>query len=291
MSLNIYITGATPGSGKSLIVLGMMELLTGYVGKAGFFRPVIASRKDLDPAIHLIRSRYGLELPCDSLYGCTHETALELVAAGQQDELLKLILDKFKTLESQCDAVLCSGTDYSGVSAALEFDFNVALAKNLGCLLVPVINGRDRNSRHLADAARAMLEALGKRGCDLLTLVVNHVGPDVMEETSRELSQTIGSGVPAYGLPDNAMLEMPSVGEIARALNAQWISGQEQGFDREVVHYKVAAMELPNFLAHLENGSLVVAPGDRSDIILGSLASDASSSYPQIAGLLLRQLA
>ena len=175
MSLNIYVTGASPGSGKSLIVLGMMELLTAHVEKVGLFRPIIASDHEPDPNIHLAKARYGLEFPDDSLYGCTDETALELVAAGRQDELLKLILDKFKALESQCDAVLCSGTDYASVSAALEFDFNVELANNLGCLLVPVINGRRRNSRRLADATSALLESLEERGSDVLVMVVNRV--------------------------------------------------------------------------------------------------------------------
>ena len=46
-------------------------------------------------------------------------------------------------------------------------------------------------------------------------------------------------------------------------------------------------MGLPNFLDHLEEGSLVVTPGDRSDIILGTLAADRSSSYPRVAGMVL----
>jgi len=46
-------------------------------------------------------------------------------------------------------------------------------------------------------------------------------------------------------------------------------------------------MELPNFLDHLEEGSLVITPGDRSDIILGTLAADRSNSYPRVAGMVL----
>ncbi len=287
MSLNIYVTGAGPGNGKSLIVLGLMELLTGHVGRVGLFRPVIASDEKPDPNIHLVTARYGLHFPHAQMYGCPEEAALELVAAGQKDELIKRILEKFKDLEEQCDAVVCAGTDYSTVSAALEFDFNVELATNLGCLLVPVINGQKRDGSRLAEAARALLEALGKRECDLLALVVNRVAPGDLQELLSQLAKSFDGAVPAYAFPETPMLGMPSVGEVARALNADWISGQELGYDRQVAHYKVAAMELPNFLDHLEEGSLVVTPGDRSDIVLGSLASDHSSTYPQIAGLLL----
>ena len=46
-------------------------------------------------------------------------------------------------------------------------------------------------------------------------------------------------------------------------------------------------MQLPDFLNHVENGSLIITPGDRADIILGSLLSYPSTKYPQIAGILL----
>jgi phosphate acetyltransferase len=49
----------------------------------------------------------------------------------------------------------------------------------------------------------------------------------------------------------------------------------------------VAAMQIGNFLDYIEKGSLVVTPGDRSDIIVSALASRLSAAYPDIAGILL----
>ena len=46
-------------------------------------------------------------------------------------------------------------------------------------------------------------------------------------------------------------------------------------------------MQVPDFLDHLEQGSLVMTPGDRADIILACLISYPSTACPQIAGLLL----
>ena len=46
-------------------------------------------------------------------------------------------------------------------------------------------------------------------------------------------------------------------------------------------------MELPHFLDHLEEGSLVITPGDRSDIVIGTLVADTATSYPGIAGIIL----
>jgi len=70
-------------------------------------------------------------------------------------------------------------------------------------------------------------------------------------------------------------------------LKAEVVSGDRHALNREVLHYKVAAMLVPDFLDYVEAGDLIITPGDRSDIILASLLSYQSSNYPQIAGLLL----
>jgi len=46
-------------------------------------------------------------------------------------------------------------------------------------------------------------------------------------------------------------------------------------------------MELPHFLDHLEEASLVITPGDRSDIMIGTIVADAATSYPGVAGVIL----
>jgi phosphate acetyltransferase len=46
-------------------------------------------------------------------------------------------------------------------------------------------------------------------------------------------------------------------------------------------------MELPNFLSYIKEGTVVITPGDRSDILLGSLVADASTTFPHVAGIIL----
>lgn len=43
MLRSVYIAGAEPGSGKSIVVLGMMEMLSAITKRVGFF--VLLSRK------------------------------------------------------------------------------------------------------------------------------------------------------------------------------------------------------------------------------------------------------
>jgi phosphate acetyltransferase len=46
-------------------------------------------------------------------------------------------------------------------------------------------------------------------------------------------------------------------------------------------------MELPHFLEYIHDGTLLITPADRSDIILGGLLAHRSTNYPQISGILL----
>jgi phosphate acetyltransferase len=75
--------------------------------------------------------------------------------------------------------------------------------------------------------------------------------------------------------------------DIAQELDAVCLYGNPETLNREVYNNKVAAMLLPDFLNYVEDHSLIITPGDRSDIILGSLMSYPSRAFPQIAGLLL----
>jgi phosphate acetyltransferase len=287
MSQGVYIAGTEARNGKSVVVLALMEHLAGHGRKAGFFRPVIRDEDGRDSLIHLIRTRYGLEFPYEAMYGCKIETARNLITQGKLNSLYSVILEKYKALEAQCDFVLSVGTDYTGVSDALEFDFNVDVANHLGCLILPVIKGRGRKAGQLAVFTRALVKTLRERNCSLLAAIINRVIPNEIAGIKDELKGTFNEGVPLYIIPEHPVLGKPTIGEIASALNAEWISRDDEAMDREVTHFKVAAMELPNFLDHLEDGSLIITPGDRSDMILGSILSDTSDAYPRISGLLL----
>lgn len=282
---SLYVAGAEPRSGKSIVVLGMMEMLSAVAPtRVGFFRPVIKSKDGWDSLIHLITRRYNIQLPKEELYGCTQEEAGELIAAGKYEDLLKTIIAKYKALEQKMDVVVCAGTDFSGSTSALELDFNADLANHFGCLLLPVVHGHERSGHETADVLKVVEEHLLDQNCDLLAAVVNRVDRDQLDEVTKDLATT---NLPFYVIPERPSLEKPTVGEIRRALGFDVIAGDKQALSHIVECYTVAAMQLQDFLNHLQDCSLVITPGDRSDIILGTLAADTSANNPTVAGILL----
>jgi phosphate acetyltransferase len=178
-------------------------------------------------------------------------------------------------------------TDYTGVSSAFEFDFNADVTNNLGCPILAVINGRRKPPEEITDAVRVARESYEDHGCTILATIVNRVDPQNFTSFSEGLKTEKPDTEPLYTLPEEPLLGKPTVGEIATTLKSQIIQSTPQEFNREVLDFKVAAMNLPNFLERMADGDLIITPSDRADIILGCLAASVSDTYPNISGLLL----
>lgn len=282
---DIYITGTNRNSGKSIIMLAIMELLMGHAGKIGFFRPIIQSGDKKDELIQFILYRYQLDLPYEALYGCQSQQARELLANEQYDELHKIILGKYRALKSQCDFVLCIGSDYRHGESMFEFDFNAQVANNLDCVMFPVMPAGDMDNLQTLNNLASLKHELNEHDNDVLAVVINGVNFKNIES----LRSTLGNSgsFPIYVVPAEPSLEKPTIGNIAHALDAKLFTSDNTSLGREVYHYKVAAMLVPDFLDYVQAGDLIITPGDRSDIILASLLTYHSTNYPQIAGLLL----
>jgi phosphate acetyltransferase len=285
ISQNIYISGADEWSGNTAIILAMMEMLAGHAGHISFFRPIIDSGIEKDPLIQLISDRYVLAQPYDLLYGCTSEQASKLLVDDRYDELLKIILEKYRALKDVSLQVLCVGSDYRHGDFVSEFDFNADVANNLGCVLMPILQGADKSNEEILDQLASLKHALHEQGSGLLATVIN--GVNDRQVASLRQSIVYAPDFPVYVIPSEPSLDKPTIGNIAKSLGAKIFSGDTNAMSREVYHYKVAAMLVPDFLDYVEDGDLIITPGDRADIILASLMTYYSKNYPQIAGLLL----
>jgi phosphate acetyltransferase len=285
MTRDIYIAAAERGSGKSVIALGIMEMLKGRSDRVGVFRPLQPTPEQPDMLAQLLSSRYQLTDGQDLIFGSSDAAARELIAADRYDELLQRMLERFAELKERCDQVLCIGTDYSRTASALEFDFNTDLANNLGCVIMPVVLGHGRSVAVTAEATVAFEESLESRHCDVLATVINRVAPSHVAALTAQLATR--GGPPRYVVRNHPTLDAPTLADVQRALAATRVWGDHEQLSREVLGYKVAAMQLPHFLDYVAEGDLIIVPGDRADIIVGSLLSYASGNYPQIAGLVL----
>jgi phosphate acetyltransferase len=282
---HLYITGTARRSGKSALSLGFMDRLTAAGGSAAYFRPIITDVEDR--VLQLMLTRYGTELEHSAHYGLLARDAHRLLAVGNKNEVIKSVLDRFHVLSKQHRNILCEGTDFSKSLPGADLDFNLELANHLGCQVVVIIDGYQRDEEQLLEDLQSLQETLAEHHSQVFALFINRVDPSLSEVARDRLKAAVQNDVGIYLLKHQPVLDMPTVGDVARTLGARLLVGTPTSMEREVSHYLIAAMELPHFLQHLTNGSLVITPGDRNDVILGCLLADTSSEYPHIAGILL----
>ncbi|MFF1676670.1 phosphate acetyltransferase [Streptomyces sp. NPDC058256] len=282
MTRSVYVTGIDRGDGRQVVELGVMELLTRQVDRVGVFRPLVHDGPDR--LFELLRARYRLAQDPATVYGMDYHEASALQAEQGADELVSTLVDRFHLVARDYDVVLVLGTDFADTQFPDELALNARLANEFGASVIPVVGGRGQTSESVRAETRNAYRAYDGLGCDVLAMIVNRVAPADRAGIHERLDSRLP--VPCYVLPDEPALSAPTVAQITQALGGTVLLGDEAGLARDALDFVFGGAMLPNFLNALTPGCLVVTPGDRADLVVGSLAAH-SAGTPPIAGVLL----
>ncbi|GED84666.1 phosphate acetyltransferase [Streptomyces sp. 6-11-2] len=282
MTRSVYVTGIDRGDGRQVVELGVMELLTRQVDRVGVFRPLVHDGPDR--LFELLRARYRLSQDPATVYGMDYHEASALQAEQGTDELVSALVDRFHLVARDYDVVLVLGTDYADTQLPDELSLNARLANEFGASVLPVVGGRRQNAESVLAETRNAYRAYDGLGCDVLAMVTNRVAREDRDEIAERLAGRLP--VPCWVVPDEPALSAPTVAQITQALDGRVLLGDDSGLARDALDFVFGGAMLPNLLKALTPGCLVVTPGDRADLVIGSLAAH-SAGTPPIAGVLL----
>ncbi|MEV7197882.1 phosphate acetyltransferase [Streptomyces sp. NPDC093510] len=282
MTRSVYVTGIDRGDGRQVVELGVMELLTRQVDRVGVFRPLVHDGPDR--LFDLLRARYRLSQDAATVYGMDYYEASALQAEQGTDELVSQLVDRFHRVARDYEVVLVLGTDFADTQLPDELALNARLANEFGASVLPVVGGKNQTAESVRAETRNAYRAYDSLGCDVLAMITNRVAPADRDEIHAPLKARLP--VPCYVLPDEAALSAPTVAQITHALGGRVLLGDDSGLARDALDFVFGGAMLPNFLNALTPGCLVVTPGDRADLVVGSLAAH-SAGTPPIAGVLL----
>jgi phosphate acetyltransferase len=286
----LYLTATEERSGKSAVLLGVMQMILKEVGRTAIFRPIINDhvfgRTDHD--INLVLKHFNLDIPYEDTHAYTLSEAKQLITTGQEEQLYSNILKKFKQLEANYDFILCEGTDFLGKDPGFEFDLNANIAANLGAPLLLVASGREKGTNEICAHVHITVDSLWGMDIEIIGCIINRVSESFIRDTavSNWCRNQFSGEFPLYVIPENKALGCPTIDDVKRWLGAEILYGKPSMLNL-VDNYLVAAMQISNFLTYIKEGSLIITPGDRSDIIISSLASRISLAYPNISGILI----
>lgn len=287
MTTRIYVTSAEGGTGKSTVVIGLLDALDRTVDRVGVFRP-IARSQDRDYILELLLEHTSADIPYDDCVGTSYEHVHD-----DPDAALALIVERFAAVEERCDAVIIVGSDYTDVGTPTELSVNGRIAADLAASVLLVTGGQrsdghgPRSPQEVADFTDLALDQLGHEHAPVVAVVANRVDAARADEIASALAARVPNGVPSWVIPENPALVAPLLRTVFESADATLIRGDEALLERPVMGTVVAAMSLENVLPRLIEGAVVVVPGDRSDVLVGTLVAQLSQTFPSLAGILL----
>lgn len=288
MTKNIFIASVEPFTGKSVIALGLINMLLGKTKKVGYFKPVIAETDPLKKELHIetILDHFSLPISYEDTFAFSRQQMLDRLEPEGRRELINTIIEKYKKLEDNYDFTVIEGSDFLGEGIAFEFESNIAIAKNLGSPVLIVTTGENRSTAQIVSSAINVLHNFDSREVQVIGIIINRVPPSQLDDVQQILRMQLPADILIAVIPWEKSLQSPTMQEICNTLQAKIIFGDHL-LTNQVDHFVTGAMMLPSFLDYIRDNCLIVTPGDRGDIILGALQANLSTNFPKVAGIVL----
>ncbi|MBD3942900.1 phosphate acetyltransferase [Microbacterium sp. NEAU-LLC] len=307
MAQSIYITSAEGHSGKSTVALGVLDALSHATPRVGVFRAIARSTTERDYVLEMLLDHDGVDLPYDECIGVTYDDVRH-----DPEAALATIVERYKAVEAQCDAVVIVGSDYTDVGSPAELAYNARIAANLGAPVLLVVGGRSaqnqtqpeqlgsslaRTPAEVGQLADLALAELRHGRAKLFAVVANRADPERVDETVAAIRRAVAASasapapgaapVPVWAIPEDRFLVAPSIRGIMRAVDGELLTGDPDRLTREALAVVVAGMSMVNVLPRLLEGGVVIIPADRSEVLLATLLANASGTFPSISGIVL----
>jgi phosphate acetyltransferase len=227
-------------------------------------------RQEPDEDTQLVLHHFKLPQTYEESYGLRTDTIQELLGSTHHhDEIVEIIIGKYKALEAKCDFVLCEGRHGS----AVEFNVSRTLARNLGCPILILGSAHERTCDEALEQVQIALDAFGAYDADIVGVVLNKAAPRDMGTLTSALEERYkNKGYILSVIPYDKNLSCPRMRDVVQDLNAEVIYGKSLLENRVSGSCILGTMQLQNVLNWIrEDNQLLVTSGDRGDIIVGAM--------------------
>ncbi|WP_132992445.1 phosphate acetyltransferase [Gordonia zhaorongruii] len=277
---SVYIASAEGDTGKSTVALGVLELLAATGGRVGVFRPISRSEAgERDYILDLLLQFCSVDIPYEECIGVTYDEV-----HADPDAAIGEIVARYHAVAEHCDNVLVVGSDYTDVASPSELSYNARIAANLSSPIILVVKALDRDPAEVKAVADVLMADIKSSHASTVGIVANRCRPHRRTDVLDALRDT---GVQAWALPEEPLLTAPTMAELREALDATLYSGDETLLDREALDVMVGGMTAEHILERLGESMVVIAPADRSDVLLALVNANSAAGFPQLAGIIL----
>jgi phosphate acetyltransferase len=215
MIKTVFVASTEPHAGKSIISIGLVNMLLGKAQKIGYFKPIISQSQFEQKENHIdaIVRHFDLTTTYDETYAFTWQEAMSKMETESQGDMIDTIIRKFKAFESKYDFTVVEGTDYTGEGVAFEFEINIQIAKNLQAPAIIVVSGEGKSTAQVVNGAVTAIHNFDAREIQVLALVANKVKPENAKDIEELLKQQLPPHIMLAIIQEDRSLQSPTKAE------------------------------------------------------------------------------
>ncbi len=273
----IFIAATKQNDGKTTISLGLINVLRKKLKRVGFIKPV-GQRYIIKQGFKADEDSVLIEKVCD-MKCCLKDMspiAIEkgftekYIKKGGRKALVKNIIDSFERVSRKKELVIIEGTGHAGVGSVFDLS-NARVASLLGAKVILVTAGGIGKPIDEVVLNMALFE---KEGVDVIGVIVNKVLPAKYKKIQKIVRLGLKKrGIEVLGvIPYTPLLSMPSIHHVLEETDLELIS-KKVGMRNKVRKILVGAMEPHDALDYIEDGCLLITPGDREDMLTTLLSA------------------
>ncbi len=266
------VVPARQGVGLTSVALGIVRALQRKGISVRFAKPVAQQGKDT--SVPFAREVFHETVP-DSI---PLQQAAERIAANQSNELMEDIVTLCMNAGAGSCVLIAEGL-HTDPAHPFTSQLNVDMARSLNAEIVLVSDVASPTA--IADL-RLAVNQFTNEGCKVAGVIFN-MAPEDFDQAAAQ--KELGEKTCIWGVVhENPILRAPRTLDVAKHLDAEIVSPGEIA-TRHVTDTIITARAATSIIPRLRPGTLVIATGDRDDIVM-VVALAASRGIP-LAGLLL----
>ena len=274
MNRSVYIITPSNQSGKSIISLGLMQMLQRTTPRVAFFKPVVEDKEEKDNHIDAVLSHFKIPMEYEEAYAFSRSELNELRNQGRINYVYDEIIEKYKKLEERFDFVLVEGSDFNEETSVFEVDFNASLATSLGMPALLVIKDNFDSVDELVEHVQLQLHSFIAKNIKIIGVFVSRCTQDIAV-AEKALKARLPKDLIVALIPNSEELGHPTMKEIADELKAHVLFGSDK-LDAIARNSIIGGMQLANYLNRISPDCVAVMPGDRSDLVVGTMLANMS---------------
>ena len=275
----VFVAATRQNDGKTTTALGLFAAIKKRRGRIGYIKPVGQRFVEveglrIDEDTMLMDKTFHVQVPLEAMSPIAIEPDFtrRYIEHANNEFLVRRVRHSFDRAGWENDFVIVEGNGHAGVGSVFDLS-NARVASLLHSKVILVTGGGIGKPIDEIALNKALFD---REGVEILGVILNKVLP-----AKREYIEDFGRrglarlGIDLLGtIPDERMLAHPELTQICETIDGEFLHapGDLRG---RVQHVIIGAMSSGNVVDEFRPGTLVITPGDREDIILAALSSNA----------------